>query len=245
MLEQNCLTNIENDSIICIKALSPNHPKIHRCNIFAIYQQLNNAWQDLNIPSIRKWMEYFLVECAGDFIITKMFLGPRRQKLINIIYHALRTGEVIKPLSLYSSQVADDIIPNDIEEEKKIVEMIIKDISVIERPLNRKLKLSGIEVDENDGCGRLDLLFIDKDDGLGLALPLEAKAGRADHRVVGQIDKYVRRYKKMQCKNFWDDAQGIVLAKGYTKTTSCLLKENNIIMLKYELINNIIKVDLV
>jgi hypothetical protein len=207
---------------------------------------MNNAWQDVDIASAAKWHQALEIESNGNMDIVASAIGPRRFSWVNRIGEALKTGMSLRPLpTSLPEYLGKKLVVDERLEEKTIVDIIAKDSGPLRRALGRDLALKYREAEANDSFGRVDLLYIDEHDGEGLAVPVEVKAGIADHKVVGQIDKYVRRYRKLQSMNMWDDALGVVLASGYDKASACALREMGIVMAVHKIIDGVLTVRLI
>lgn len=57
---------------------------------------------------------------------------------------------------------------------------------------------------------------------------VEVKSDRADHEVLGQIEKGIIAFKKIgKNMSFWKDVKGLCVAPSITKSAKKILEENN------------------
>lgn len=82
-----------------------------------------------------------------------------------------------------------------------------------------------------DTSERADLVFKDRFEprnvtGEATCFVLELKSGKADHEVLGQIQKAVNHLtKKGKSTGHWKEVRGVCVAKTYTESAKQLLKD--------------------
>ncbi len=190
----------------------------------------------------------------ADTAKTEMYLSFLRE------YPESEIEEALHPKWLRSFKSIQDnfergIVREDIEvgeikaydyKPKEIPDILEKE--VVRRLLtNPKVLIDALEIKEMtrlvpempaDGDDRVDLFTEDKDE---TCFPIEAKLGIADHRIVGQIKKYVDFFWRKLSYDFYHTVQGVTVAAGYDQTTMKELKSQGVRVFAYTLVNTTVE----
>ena len=156
------------------------------------------------------------------------------KRLQNIGY-ALDNNITVKNynVNIEKEKVNEGEIKEEAETEKKLVKMITRDEKQLQQILKMpRLKIFGTE--KQTEYGNVDIFARTNK----YALPIEVKKGKADFKIVAQIDKYINHFLKMTHYKIWEDVIGVTIALDYDNYALKELKRNGIKILTYSVNNN-------
>lgn len=206
------------------------------------YFLIKNAYLDYNLKNIKIFLgELQKLNKKKPNLIKKVLKPYQIADLKNIIY-AYKNKLFIRKLD--SIPIEENNYLLDIDEnfsilEKDLKKNILDNLNLLENVL--KLKINNFLIEFETENGPCDIIL----KGPKYRAAVELKAGVANHKIIGQVLKYVEYYERRLDYELWDYVYGITIAKNYTEFTYKELKKLNIITLRYYFNNdklNIVRV---
>lgn len=221
---QKNMTNLDNDSM-----LLKNY-----------YFLVKNAYIDYNLKNLKIFLnEITKINKKDNNLINNVLNKNQISDLKNIIY-AYKNNVFVRKLDSVPAEENEyelEINDNFSIAEKDLKYKLLNNLNVFENILNLKV-ISFLNEFETQN-GPCDIIL--KGDNYRAAVELKAEV--ANHKIIGQVLKYVEYYEKKLNYELWDYVYGVTIAKNYTKFAYKELKKLNITTLRYYFEDN--KINLV
>lgn len=204
----------------------------------ALYFKTYHSFLTGNLPEAKMFFEFL----ADEFKKRKNpnALSKKQLKELKVIRHTIETGkiETQKWIDEPSTSSTSTSIPQDIKQPELTRTIHYKGLQELQELLCAPdLELYDIE----HPCGvygTVDMVYRDKD----IIYPVEVKKDLGKHDLIGQINKYELYFKLQLHFKLYDEVQPVTICNGYNKHTLIELKKLSVITLKYDLIDDGIKI---
>lgn len=198
--------------------------------IRACFFGLKTAVIEADSPKTRMYLSFLKEHAEKDI---EEALHPNWVKSFVSIRNNFERGIIREDLDIGNVE-AYELKPKEIPDilEKEVINRLLASPEVLVSALHIK-KLRKL-VPEMPAAkeDRVDLLAEDEGE---VCFPVEVKLGVADHRIVGQVKKYVDFFWKRLSYRFYHTVQGVAIAAGYDKTTMKELKTQGTLVYAYSL----------
>lgn len=204
--------------------------KLYPCEIEAIFQLCNANFSSGNFEKAAMYHDMLNYEIDRNFDLVNETLIPAKKKRFSYIQDYFEgVDEGFKRIPKMMNRGKTRITKKLVNEENDLKKLLNENIHQLEK-VTGKLKYIGQEIrvssEEKDKC---DMAFLN-DRKLYV---VELKKDIADHAVVTQIDKYMKRFWQKAFIFNHDYVEGIVVAAKFTNYAYDHLKKNGIICFQY------------
>jgi hypothetical protein len=206
------------------------HPELVRLlyfNLKTAYITNNREMLSLYLACIKKAVT------PKNSQVVEQALTKNQMKDLNCMVDSVKKGiyyqDLSTPLAAPEGKYIASGDPSDwVEEEKELQQFILDDVTELNRVLGTNLHVYNIEHDTE--YGPIDVLAKQE----RKICVIELKKAVADHKVVGQIQKYIMHFQKRLSWNLWDDdIRGVCIAGDYTEFTYNQLRKMGVTTLTY------------
>jgi RecB family endonuclease NucS len=118
-----------------------------------------------------------------------------------------------------------------VDNQRILTNKLIKSKDSLRQLLNAESDFECIATEAETIYGNVDLLAQDKN----TIYPIEIKKERAEHDVLGQIDKYIIHYKLKLINKIYNKVQGVVISSGFSNFVLQELSKQGIVAIFYNL----------
>ncbi len=167
-------------------------------------------------------------EALSEFQMTDL------RNMVDAIQRGIYYEDLSKPLAEAETKYVCSGDPSCwVQEEKQLQSFIAEDISSLNLILGTNFRVYNTE--HPTEYGEVDILA---DEGRKICV-IELKKGIADHKVVGQIQKYVRHFQKRLLWDLWDDdIKSVCIAGDFTEFAYTQLQKMGVTTVTYRKIGN-------
>lgn len=164
----------------------------------------------------------------------QLFFDEEKLKIMESIKYQIKIGKCFETFEEFSPIEKEiEMSDSEIEEEKLIVKKIAKNQEMLIPFIGDKISLISIEYPCGDKKNKKDRCDMVSKNHNGTIFPIEFKLNKANHSVVGQIEKYCLHFKLRLINQTYKRVQGVVIAHSYSKFAINELKKRGHICLRH------------
>jgi hypothetical protein len=189
---------------------------------------------DGDFDKAREWLNAIEeIETVSHFCISRFDRWD--QKRFYTIQRALKKNIYSSwkiPILTARKAVSEKMIQG-ISLEKDLVSELNRNENLFRQIFGKSFRISCTELET--AYGNVDIVaYTDL-----YAWPIEVKLGCADHRIVGQIYKYMKHFLYMLNYGLYRDVVGITIAREYSEDALQELSKMNVVPIKYSVHNGL------
>lgn len=207
--------------------------KIKKEEIQALFTMMNSNFCNDNNEQAKLYYDILTHIIKHKRSIISETLNKNQKNRFKFIHDSF-IGNSKPKITFNLRNIAINSFYDKFKEEKELKRYLMHDYSKLSKILKKEIKLYCCEFKPDNNCNdSIDMYFRSTDD----AIAVELKVDTADHSVVGQIDKYVKKLWASAFTLSYQNVMGVVIANRFTDYVYQELKNEGHICIQYGLNN--------